>query len=52
MWRKPKSLSFLNSMADKKFRVVIVGGGSSHTPGIIQSLIENLERFPLKKLVL
>ena len=27
------------------FKVVIVGGGSSHTPGIIQSLIENLERF-------
>ena len=34
------------------FKVVIVGGGSSHTPGIIQSLIANLDRFPLKKLVL
>ena len=34
------------------FKVVIVGGGSSHTPGIIQSLIDNLERFPLQKLVL
>lgn len=31
------------------FKVVIVGGGSSHTPGIIQSLIANLDRFPLKK---
>ena len=29
------------------FKVVIVGGGSSHTPGIIQSLIANLDRFPL-----
>lgn len=36
----------------KKFNVVIVGGGSSHTPGIIKSLVDNLERFPLKKLVL
>ena len=36
----------------KGFKVVIVGGGSSHTPGIIQSLIENLDRFPLQKLVL
>ena len=36
----------------KGFKVVIVGGGSSHTPGIIASLIENLERFPLQKLVL
>ena len=34
------------------FKVVIVGGGPSHTPGIIQSLIANLDRFPLKKLVL
>lgn len=34
------------------FKVVIVGGGSSHTPGIIESLINNLDRFPLKKLVL
>ena len=34
------------------FKVVIVGGGSSHTPGIIQSLIANLDRFPQKKLVL
>lgn len=34
------------------FKVVIVGGGSSHTPGIIQSLIANLYRFPLQKLVL
>ena len=34
------------------FKVVIVGGGSSHTPGIIQSLIANLERFPIQKLVL
>ena len=36
----------------KGFKVVIVGGGSSHTPGIIASLIENPERFPLQKLVL
>lgn len=24
------------------FKVVIVGGGSSHTPGIIESLVNNL----------
>lgn len=34
------------------FKVVIVGGGSSHTPGIIQSLVDNLDRFPIQKLVL
>ncbi len=36
----------------KKFSVVIVGGGSSHSPGIIKSLVEKQEEFPLRKLVL
>ena len=29
------------------FKVVIVGGGSSHTPGIIQSLIPNMPKIGL-----
>lgn len=36
----------------KKFSVVIAGGGSTFTPGIIMMMLDNLERFPLKKLKL
>lgn len=36
----------------KKNTVVIVGAGSTHTPGIIQSLLQKKEEFPLKKLIL
>ncbi|MGL5042186.1 MAG: 6-phospho-alpha-glucosidase [Culicoidibacterales bacterium] len=36
----------------KEQRVVIVGAGSTHTPGIIQSLLAKREQFPLSKLVL
>lgn len=32
----------------KKFSVVIAGGGSTFTPGIILMLLENLKRFPLR----
>ena len=34
----------------KKFSVVIAGGGSTFTPGIILMLLENLEQFPLRKI--
>lgn len=34
----------------KKFSVVIAGGGSTFTPGIVLMLLENLERFPIRKL--
>lgn len=36
----------------KKFSVVIAGGGSTFTPGIVKMLLASAERFPLKKLYL
>lgn len=37
---------------NKKFSVVIAGGGSTFTPGIVRMLLENLDRFPLRTLKL
>lgn len=34
----------------KKSSIVIAGGGSTYTPGIILMLLENLDRFPLRKI--
>ncbi|WP_323667016.1 6-phospho-alpha-glucosidase [Pectobacterium punjabense] len=34
----------------KKFSVVIAGGGSTFTPGIILMLLQNKERFPLRSI--
>ncbi len=34
----------------KKFSVVIAGGGSTFTPGIILMLLDNLDKFPIRKL--
>ena len=36
----------------KKFSVVIAGGGSTFTPGIVMMMLDNLERFPLRTLKL
>ncbi|RKD29497.1 6-phospho-alpha-glucosidase [Thermohalobacter berrensis] len=36
----------------KKYNIVIVGGGSTWTPGLLQSLCKNKDVFPLKRLVL
>ncbi|TLQ48953.1 6-phospho-alpha-glucosidase [Ruoffia tabacinasalis] len=36
----------------KKFSVVIAGGGSTFTPGIVKMLLENIDRFPLERLYL
>ena len=36
----------------KKFNVTLVGGGSTWTPGLLQTLCKLKERFPLNKLVL
>lgn len=36
----------------KDFSVVIAGGGSTFTPGIVMMLLDNQERFPLRKLTL
>lgn len=36
----------------KKFSVTIAGGGSTFTPGIILMLLDNLDKFPIKKLKL
>lgn len=37
-------------MKDKKFSIVIAGGGSTFTPGIVLMLLENLDIFPIRKL--
>ncbi|WP_255585168.1 6-phospho-alpha-glucosidase [Virgibacillus saliphilus] len=36
----------------KEFTVVIAGGGSTYTPGIVMMLLDNLDRFPIQKLTL
>ena len=36
----------------KKFKIVIVGGASTYTPGIVKGLITNNDELPLKELVL
>lgn len=36
----------------KKFSIVIAGGGSTYTPGIVMMLMDNLERFPIRSLKL
>jgi len=36
----------------KKFSIVIAGGGSTFTPGIVMMMLDNLERFPLRTLKL
>jgi maltose-6'-phosphate glucosidase len=36
----------------KNFSVVIAGGGSTFTPGIVMMLLDNQQRFPLRKLTL
>lgn len=34
----------------KSFSIVIAGGGSTFTPGIVLMLLENIERFPIRSL--
>ncbi|GAB6138642.1 6-phospho-alpha-glucosidase [Halanaerobaculum tunisiense] len=34
----------------KKFSIVIAGGGSTFTPGIILMLLDNLDKFPIRKI--
>ncbi|AGF58715.1 MULTISPECIES: 6-phospho-alpha-glucosidase [Clostridium] len=34
----------------KKFSIVVAGGGSTFTPGIVLMLLDNLDKFPLRKL--
>ena len=36
----------------KEFSVVIAGGGSTYTPGIVMMLMDSLERFPIRSLKL
>ncbi len=37
---------------DKKFRITIVGGASRYTPGILQMLVAQKDRFPLASICL
>ncbi len=39
-------------MNDKKFSIVIAGGGSTFTPGIILMLLNNQDKFPLSQIKL
>ncbi len=34
----------------KKFSVVIAGGGSTFTPGIVMMLLDNLDKFPIRQI--
>ncbi len=36
----------------KQFSIVIAGGGSTYTPGIVMMLMDNLHRFPIRSLKL
>ena len=35
-------------MNDKRYSVVVAGGGSTFTPGIVLMLLENMDRFPIR----
>ena len=35
----------------EKNSIVIAGGGSTYTPGIILMLLKHLDRFPLRKII-
>lgn len=37
-------------MSDKKFSIVIAGGGSTFTPGIVLMLLDNLDKFPIRQI--
>ncbi|MFD1485134.1 6-phospho-alpha-glucosidase [Lacticaseibacillus baoqingensis] len=37
-------------MDDRKFSVLIAGGGSTYTPGIVMTLLESQKQFPIRKL--
>ena len=34
----------------KKFSIVVAGGGSTFTPGIVLMLLDNLDRFPIRQI--
>ena len=34
----------------KKFSIVVAGGGSTFTPGIVMMLLDNLYKFPIRKI--
>ena len=38
-------------MSNKKYSIVVACGGSTFTPGIVLMLLDNLDRFPIRKLV-
>ncbi len=41
-----------NNSKDKKYSIVIAGGGSSYTPGIVLMLLSSMDIFPIKTIKL
>ena len=37
---------------NKKFNIVIAGGGSTYTPGIVKMMLEHQKDFPLNSVTL
>lgn len=37
---------------EKKFNIVIAGGGSTYTPGIVKMMLEHQKDFPLNSVTL
>ena len=38
-------------MSNKKYAVTVAGGGSTFTPGIALMLLEERDRFPIRKIM-
>jgi maltose-6'-phosphate glucosidase len=42
----------MGSLTTNNLNITIAGGGSTYTPGIVQALLNDLDKLPIKKLVL
>jgi maltose-6'-phosphate glucosidase len=42
----------INYMIEKKYSIVIAGGGSTYTPAVIITLLNHYQRFPIRKIKL
>ena len=51
-WALPTRNKRKEVLKMKKFSIVIAGGGSTYTPGIVMMLMNSLDRFPIRSLKL